>query len=358
MRIIVNDIAASNGGALKIISDFYKYVRNESDCNDIEWHFFLNDHYFEETCNIKIHIYKKGSFNWIRRLYFDNYLINKLNAKIKADGIISFQNTCSFGLRIPQMLYMHQILPFQNTKKFSFLKKNEIKLAIYQHIIGRLIKRSVKLADLVVVQANWIKSIVAQKTKKDVNSIVVNPIDLKIEGTLTERDIKDGNIKFFYPAFESVYKNQKIIYEANKILLENQISVDIILTIEKGGEEPCNIRKIGTIPYEEVQKLYASTTLIFPSYIETIGLPLLEAMSMNCIILVADCEYARETLGNYANAYFFNPFNPEELANLMRDIINGKIKKSDTAIEIHSQSNWKNVINRFQQIIIGKTNGQ
>ena len=57
---------------------------------------------------------------------------------------------------------------------------------------------------------------------------------------------------------------------------------------------------------------------VFPSYIETIGLPLLEARSVGARILAADCRYARDLVGDYQKAEFFEMFDAERLYRLMR----------------------------------------
>ena len=58
MRIVVNDIAASKGGALTVLKDFYSCVRENDKEN--EWIFLLGDNLLEETgtygtlCDINI----------------------------------------------------------------------------------------------------------------------------------------------------------------------------------------------------------------------------------------------------------------------------------------------------------------
>ena len=74
MRIVVNDIAASKGGALTVLKDFYNCVR-END-TDNEWIFLLGEKLLENTSNIKT-IQKnvcKCSLNRINTLY--NMLYN------------------------------------------------------------------------------------------------------------------------------------------------------------------------------------------------------------------------------------------------------------------------------------------
>ncbi|RGS74706.1 hypothetical protein [Coprococcus sp. AF21-14LB] len=52
MRVLVNAMAASKGGALSILKDFYTYVRD----NDVEneWIFLISGNYIEETAKIKV----------------------------------------------------------------------------------------------------------------------------------------------------------------------------------------------------------------------------------------------------------------------------------------------------------------
>ena len=66
--------------------------------------------------------------------------------------------------------------------------------------------------------------------------------------------------------------------------------------------------------------------LLFPSKIETWGLPISEAKSYNKPILVANLSYAKETVGNYENVSFFDESNPKELAALITKFVTNKIE--------------------------------
>lgn len=352
MRILVNDIAASNGGALSVLSEFYRFISTDSNAKEIEWLFVLNDRYFKETSNIKLKIVPKSRLNWIKRLWFDNYLINKICKEHKVDGVISMQNTASFTCELPQMVYMHQIIPFQKEKVFSFFKKNEIIYAIYQHIIGKLIKRSMKVANLIVVQAEWIKKLVADQTGVQENNIIVNGLDCSSSSSYEYNN--DSNLKsnkFFYPAFECIYKNQDVIRQACSILEKKGIPADIVLTVEQNNNDSKLIKNIGQISHDAVMELMSESVLIFPSYVETVGLPLIEAMSVNALILAADCEFAHETLGDYPNAYYFDPFDSVQLSDLMTKIVSGEISKKDFIYVPKKRSNWDNVISSFVNYI-------
>ena len=71
MRIVVNDIAASKGGALTILKDFYNCVK-ENDTEN-EWIFLLGDNLLEETDNIKVITLPHIKSSWAKKLLFDRF---------------------------------------------------------------------------------------------------------------------------------------------------------------------------------------------------------------------------------------------------------------------------------------------
>lgn len=75
------------------------------------------------------------------------------------------------------------------------------------------------------------------------------------------------------------------------------------------------------MPPAEVMKEYTRSVLLFPSYIETFGLPLLEARMSGSPILASDCPFSHEILDDYDGVSYFDPFRPEELAALMKQCL-------------------------------------
>ena len=68
--------------------------------------------------------------------------------------------------------------------------------------------------------------------------------------------------------------------------------------------------------------MYNTHVLIFPSYIESFGLPLIEAALHADVVLAADTEFSRELLSNYSNVYYYKYDNAQKLADLMKKVIN------------------------------------
>lgn len=344
MRIVINYTAASSGGSITILKDFYNYLILSEKAKEHEWIFLLGEKHITETDNIKVIVLEYAKKSWINRLKFDFFSGKNIVMNFDPDIIMSLQNTILMGVNIPQVLYMHQSIPFQKEKSFSFFKKDERKLAVYQNIIGKLIKVSIKKADFVIVQTKWIKQAVIKATNISRNNIecILPPTKSIID---FKKEITFDKSSFFYPADAYIYKNHQCIYEASKILNKKGIT-DFQITLTINNETTSkNIEWVGSMAFDKVIDKYNTSTLIFPSYIETVGLPLLEAREMGSIILAANCDYAKEVLYDYENVYFFNPYEPEELAILIEKVKNGEILKKITKKSIRKTENtWGQVL--------------
>lgn len=345
MKIVVNDIAAEIGGAMTVLRSFYNYIAENDKKN--EYIFLLSDPYLQETDRIKVIIRDDIKKSGLHKLKFDFFTGKKYIQSLEPDYVLSLQNIITFGLKVRQGVYVHQSIPFQKEKNFSLFKRAERSTAIIQKLIGAIIKKSVRKADDVFVQTKWMKENVAEKCKVAQNKISVVPFAQEKQRSVVLMT-QVPNRTFFYPATaESIYKNHACIYQAIDILNQNGINdFNVKLTLSKEETQP-NITFCGMLSKAELYQAYVNNILLFPSYIETIGLPLLEAKSANAVIFAADCQYDREVLKDYPNAYFFNPFQPNELADLMEKAIHNEITLFAQSKSKDNHDGWNVMIDRI-----------
>lgn len=325
MRIVVNDIAATSGGGLAVLESFYRFVREQG--GEHEWVFLLGSDLLDEAANVRTIVLPDVKRSWLRRLRFDLASGRRLISSLKPDVVFSLQNTYTYGVSAPQVVYVHQSLPFQRARTFSILRRDERKLAIYQYIIGAIIKLSIQSADHVIVQTEWMRDAILDQvriTPDRVTSVLPDLDDV----SAYKFDGPSDPGSFFYPTSNHAYKNNDCIYAACR-LLRQQGAVDfrVTMTLDPPSRDP-NVAAIGRISRGQVLKRLSRSTLVFPSYIETYGVPLAEARSLGSLILAADCPYSREVLRGYENAYYFDPFSPEQLADLMQRVIVSGIVRS------------------------------
>lgn len=338
MKFVVNDVAAIQGGVFTILSDFYMDVLNNDHKN--QWIFILADKFFPESENVKIIVRKDLKESKFKKLIFELFTGRSFINKLKPDVYISLQNISTLGIKSKsQIVYLHQPVPFEENKKFSFFNKDERQLAFYQYLVGFIIKKSIhRVQPKVVVQTNWMKKAVINKCKIEAKRVSVVHPRVEQYSNITY----EGNGKnFFYPASSYIYKNHKVIFEAIQQLHNENITnykVKFTLSSDQLNYKDKNIIYTGFLPRKNIMKMYEKNVLIFPSYMESFGLPLIEAALTADIILAADTEFSRELLSDYSNAYFFKYNDYHKLAYLMKEIINGNIHSDGKKLEIINNS--------------------
>lgn len=169
--------------------------------------------------------------------------------------------------------------------------------------------------------------------------------------------------RFFYPTLSRSFKNIELIGESVRKINKNDCgNFEVVITID-GSENKYahyivdtysrykNIKFIGKVSRNEVFELYAeSDCLLFPSKLETWGLPITEFKTTGKLILAADLPYAYETVGTYNNVSFFDPTSPQELAALITQAVEGKITPhGNRAIDISEpfSTNWGELFEFF-----------
>ena len=355
---MVFDVPAVYGGALSVLNDFYNEVSSHKD-KSINWIFVISKPLLKETDNIKVLRFPYIKKSWLHRQYFDTIVAPKLVKKYKVDKILSLQNVTISKTKVSQIMYLHQPLPFAEYK-FSF-KENWV-FWTYQNIIGKKIIESMKIADQVIVQTEWMKDASIKEASISKQKVHIVPPVINIENKDFFINKEESLSTFFYPASAFTYKNHEVIVKAcRQLKKETNINFKVIFTLN--GNENKNIVKLykekereklpiefkGRMTREQVFELYTKSILIFPSYIETFGLPLLEAKVHKGLIFASDCAFSHEILDDYDNAYFFNPFEVGDLLSLMKGVLNKEIKyinlnDEDTTLEVKRKENLIDVL--------------
>ncbi len=324
MRILVYDVAAESGGAMTVLQSFYEEF---SEDRENQYVFVLSVASLLKKPHIKV-----CNFPWIKksplhRIYFDYFVAHRLVKKYKIDKVLSLQNIALPFAGVPQIVYEHNALPFA---EYRFWPWEAFRPWMTQQILGRMMKHSIRRAEKVMVQTNWMKEEIVRACRIPKDRVEVKFPPVEMLATAPYRLDKDKPV-FFYPANASAYKNHRTLLKACELLLEKGYkNYQVILTVT--GEENKGIRALkkeakekhlpvsfqGAMPRRELFDRYAASVLVFPSYIETIGLPLLEARSAGAWIVAADCLYARDMVGDYERASFFPALDAKKLSHQMQ----------------------------------------
>ena len=146
---------------------------------------------------------------------------------------------------------------------------------------------------------------VQTKEMKDLASRILKPIQVKLKPFISPRHMSVNIPKkydFIYSSYGYPYKNHDLLIESWCILakenifpslyltLDSKMDVDIISKIENAKSQ-YNIKiHIGTdLSNNDIYELYSeSRSLIWPSLLESFGLPLIEAVVNKLDVVAAD----------------------------------------------------------------------
>lgn len=121
------------------------------------------------------------------------------------------------------------------------------------------------------------------------------------------------SLKLFYPAARMSHKNYQLFTGMHTTATEAAPQLQVTLTVPDLTEAETQIpwlRNAGPLDRNAIAQEYAAAhALIFPSFTESFGLPLVEAMSIGLPILAADRPYARWLCED--QAIYFDPLSPQ-----------------------------------------------
>lgn len=349
--IVVNATALDSRGGLSILRQFVENIPED----DNQWILFISPlvKNLPQKSNVEFATVDNVK-GLAKRVCWDSFGLKQLlrKHKIKPVGSISLQNTgFNIGKNIPQIIYYHQPLPFYPYKWNPFCSK-ERGLWFYKHIYPIFVRHQLKRNTYIIVQLQSIKNEFSQRFKHPIELIgVFSPsIQKSIEKKTVDEfpELSSDNINLFYPASAVFYKNHYVLYESMKLLNSN---FNLYVTIDPQGDgvdEDERIIHCGNHSYEWVNAMYHSCdALVFPSYIETYGLPLVEAAMIGLPIIAADLPYAREVLKGYEGASFVKHDEPKEWAKAIRKLKKGEKFKP---MDISNRPGWREFFQEVKNI--------
>lgn len=325
-NVCVSAAALRSSGALTVYKQFLDHL-NDNVGNDIYWIFIDPDMPRKPIKNVHFISIELTSLH--QRIVFDWFDCKRILKRkgINPDCIVSLQNTGIKGFsRILQIVYYHQSIPFYSNR-WNLFNKFERRLFLYKHFYPWFVKHSLSDNTKVVVQIPYIKKKFIERFKIREDRVFVLPPDQETIDISSINNClwKDGRFHFLYPATPYRYKNHEIILKSlieikktnpglyNKIIVHFTIQSSDLDYLNCLLQSEGLLEKIdfcGEVAHDMLLEMYASSSgLLFPSTIETVGLPLSEAAAFGLPIVASDLDYSHEVLNDYSGVVYCDPKN-------------------------------------------------
>ncbi len=292
-----------------------------------------------------------GRFRW------EQHTLPGIVRRRQVDVLFSFGNT---GPRYPgcrQILYVQQAIPYTDYEPPS----HRTRWRLFQALYGWLIGLAQLGSDRIVVPTRWLVGPMRASIggKKPESAYRVSPPglpELGGDGALSVRETgllaqveewkAQGEAILLYPCYLAPYKHLPFLLEAVarlaktasrpfKLLLTfNRASpeyfpcrAEVFSALDRLGLEGQSVILTGELSREAMARLYPLTdALVFPSLVETLGLPLLEALAFGVpvVALARDlpaktAAFARDICGEAA--LYAAPDTPDEMADRLAELL-------------------------------------
>jgi glycosyltransferase involved in cell wall biosynthesis len=147
--------------------------------------------------------------------------------------------------------------------------------------------------------------------------------------SIKDADVEISEKKFIYVASGDAHKNHLRLLSAWELLAKEGLYPKLLLTLNNEqdikllGEIneiklrfPVKIDNLGALNHEQVIAAYKSAdALIFPSLIESFGLPLIEASNANLPIIASESDFVRDLV---APVQTFDPLSVTSIARAVK----------------------------------------
>ena len=282
-----------------------------------------------QECQVHSICIPSAKKSWFHRLYWEWFGFRHISKSLKPALWLSLHDITPRVVADRQAVYCHNPAPFY---KISFREIfQEPKFLIFNQLYTLVYRAFIQRNYLVVVQQNWLR-IEFMRRFALLAVVVAHPLLLSDEYPFSKSPTR--TFVFLYPALPRIFKNIEILCEAVGILEARGISgFELRLTLDglenryaqwlnKKFGALQQVRFIGRQSKDEMKVQYSeASAVVFPSKLETWGLPITEAKVRRLPLLVADLPYAHETVGSYELVSFFHPESAQALSELMQSMI-------------------------------------
>jgi glycosyltransferase involved in cell wall biosynthesis len=341
-RIVLSGVNFVEGGPLSVFKDALQE---------------LADHYASRYEIVAL-VHRQGLFDidsvtyiefphvkssWLRRLHFEYWSLRALSRRLRPFLWLSMHDMTPNVTAEVRAVYCHNPSPFYQLGAREAL--TDWKFSLFTFFYRYLYAINLRRNDLVIVQQEWLRDEFRRRYQVP-NIVVAHPrIPSLVIPALHEEQQPEGQaVRFFYPTYPRSFKNVELLLQAARIL--EQAGVDgftVWLTID-GTENRYaaklrsqygalrSVSWLGIMPRDRILLLYAKADcLLFPSKLETWGMPISEFQQTGKPMLVIDLPYAHETVGTYNAVKFFPPGTPRVLADAMESFVQGRLAFSQTS---------------------------
>lgn len=331
--LVVSAVNLTEGGPLTILREC---LSSAADTLGADWEIvaLVHDRHLIQSPHARCLEFPDSKRSWLRRLHLEWIGFNSLSRELRADLWLSLHDITPRVKARRQVVYCHNASPFYGLSlREAFW---EPKLLLFNWFYAQLYRMNIWRNYAVVVQQEWMRAEFCRRFRHP-NVVVAHPVSRVVAPEPSARAIAPPKQVFLYPALPRVFKNFEVLCDAAEQLADTQPEIEIRLTLDGTENRYAGriVRRYGHLPTlrfigrqsldEMASQLAQCAAVLFPSKLESWGLPITEAKALGKRVLVANLPYAHETVGSYDRVDFLPATDSRAWAEAMVGVASGNL---------------------------------
>lgn len=338
--LVISAVNLRKGGTLTILRQCLEFLSSWGNVNGYRVVALVHQRSLADFPNIEYIEIPWAIEGWGKRLWCEYVTMHKISKQLgEIELWLSLHDTTPRVIAKRQAVYCQTSFPFLKWKWRDFQFDPKIPLfAMFTRFAYRI---NIHRNRYLVVQQEWLRAGFSKMFGITPERFIVAPPSADLSIPTFSPIEPDGRFTFFFASTPDSHKNFETLCEASR-LLERELGPDRFRTIitVKGDENKYarylhekwgDVHSIDFAGLMDKPTLYAHYALadcfVFPSRIETWGLPITEFIHTNRILglekslLLADLPYAHETSRGTSGVSYFIVEDSPHLFQLMKGVI-------------------------------------
>jgi glycosyltransferase involved in cell wall biosynthesis len=378
MRLFINSLAASAGGALTYIRNVLPQLAARP---ELRVTVALNSGLREEFRGFSNVDFVELEVPLARRFWYEQSALPGLIRRCRADVLLSTGNFALRNSPVPQILLSRNSIYTSADFYRDLRSRREYRAWLETHLRAVLARRSLRWATITVAPSEAFAAELRRWTGARVLAIHhgfdreaftgdSSPLAPEVEEKLRTAE---GSLKLLFVSHYNYYRNFETLIRALPLLRDRVAgrSVKLLLTCSLiAGKNPGAYRpeaaaelvkefgvsdmlvELGAIPYRQLHQLYVRADVyVTPAYTETFAHPLVEAMASGLPVVASDLAVHQEICGDAAA--YFPRFSSEALAGGVAHVAQSPETSRHMAaagLERSRQFSWKTHVEKILEL--------
>lgn len=355
--IVVSAVGLRQGGTLTILRDCLQHLSTMAVKGEARVVALVHARRLADFPGIEYVEMPSIIKSWARRLWCEYVTMHRISKHLpEADLWLSLHDTTPRVHARRQAVYCQTSFPFYRRKLRDFYFN--YKIALFSLLTRFAYQINVRRNRYLIVQQPWMREGLSRLLRVDREKFIVAPPPAFVHQD-SARTCRRALFHFHLSLCARLPQERRDPLRGCEAVGAGGRPGRFKVVLTLSGQENRYTRwlhsrwgGVGSVDfagYMSRERLYgyyeAARCLVFPSKVETWGLPISEFGVTGKPMLLADLPYAHGTAAGFPAVAFFNPARPEELKKLMRRVLEGDLSaftpQPSRTVDGLTASSWK-----------------